>query len=163
MGYGETALARRRSVERDRRVVKWAPAMAAVWAGFIFFLSCFDIHRSAFIGFVDGLIPSEALRHAWVSLWSAAGIFVVKGFHVAEFAVLFTLLNHGVRQTAGVSSRVRIALCAGCCLLYAASDEWHQTFVPGRHGSIVDVAIDGIGIAFAAACAVVAARRRLWG
>ena len=29
---------------------------------------------------------------------------------------------------------------------YAASDEFHQLFVPGRGGSIRDVAIDAIGI-----------------
>ncbi len=31
-------------------------------------------------------------------------------------------------------------------LCYAASDEFHQLFVPGRGGSIRDVAIDAIGI-----------------
>ena len=31
--------------------------------------------------------------------------------------------------------------------LYAISDEVHQSFVPGRLGSPVDVAIDAIGVA----------------
>ncbi len=31
-------------------------------------------------------------------------------------------------------------------LAYAMIDEWHQSYVPGRHGSPVDVAIDAIGI-----------------
>jgi VanZ family protein len=30
--------------------------------------------------------------------------------------------------------------------LYAAGDEYHQTFVPGRGGKWTDVAIDSIGI-----------------
>ena len=34
-------------------------------------------------------------------------------------------------------------------LLYAASDEWHQTFVEGRHGSPWDVAIDAAGVGLA--------------
>jgi VanZ family protein len=34
-------------------------------------------------------------------------------------------------------------------LAYAAFDEYHQTFVEGRHGSPVDVLIDAIGIALA--------------
>ena len=34
-------------------------------------------------------------------------------------------------------------------LLYAVSDEWHQSFVEGRRGSPVDVAIDAAGIALA--------------
>ena len=31
-------------------------------------------------------------------------------------------------------------------VLYAVSDEAHQTFVPGRMGSPIDVAIDTLGI-----------------
>jgi VanZ family protein len=34
-------------------------------------------------------------------------------------------------------------------LLYAVTDEYHQTFVSGRHGSPVDVGIDAIGIGVA--------------
>jgi VanZ family protein len=30
-------------------------------------------------------------------------------------------------------------------ILYAFSDEYHQTFVPGRHGQLQDVAIDMTG------------------
>ncbi len=35
-------------------------------------------------------------------------------------------------------------------LLYAATDEYHQSFVDGRHGTPVDVLIDSLGIAVAA-------------
>ena len=35
-------------------------------------------------------------------------------------------------------------------LAYAGTDEIHQTFVHGRHGTPVDVAIDAVGIAVAA-------------
>lgn len=35
-------------------------------------------------------------------------------------------------------------------ILYAISDEYHQSLVPGRHGVYTDVIIDSIGIAFAA-------------
>jgi VanZ family protein len=34
--------------------------------------------------------------------------------------------------------------------LFAVSDEYHQTFVPGRGGTATDVAIDGLGIVLAA-------------
>ncbi|MCB9421270.1 MAG: VanZ family protein [Ardenticatenaceae bacterium] len=30
-------------------------------------------------------------------------------------------------------------------ILYAISDEYHQTFVPGRNGQLVDVVIDSLG------------------
>ena len=58
--------------------------------------------------------------------------------HTAEYAVLGALL---VRAT----GRSGLALALGT--LYAVSDELHQTFVRGRHGSPVDVAIDAVGVA----------------
>lgn len=32
------------------------------------------------------------------------------------------------------------------CIVYAASDEWHQSFVMGRHASMADFMADCIGI-----------------
>jgi len=45
-------------------------------------------------------------------------------------------------------------------LLYAASDELHQSFVEGRHGTPVDVAIDSVGVAVAALAYKRTAQRR---
>lgn len=40
--------------------------------------------------------------------------------------------------------RVLISICIG--IWYAALDEFHQVFVPNRHGCIKDVLIDSLGI-----------------
>jgi VanZ family protein len=61
-----------------------------------------------------------------------------KGAHLAEYAILGALLYRTLEREA-------LALAAG--LAYAATDELHQHFVPGRHATPVDVAIDGVGIA----------------
>ena len=58
--------------------------------------------------------------------------------HTTEYAVLGALL---VRAT----GRAWLAFALGT--LYAMSDEVHQTFVAGRHGSPLDVAIDAVGVA----------------
>ena len=58
--------------------------------------------------------------------------------HAAEFAVLGALLVRAI-------GRGGLAFALGT--LYAVSDEIHQTLVPGRMGSPVDVAIDVIGVA----------------
>jgi VanZ family protein len=57
--------------------------------------------------------------------------------HVVEYAILGALL---VRALA----RPMPALAAG--VAYAATDEFHQHFVTGRQGSLVDVAIDAAGV-----------------
>lgn len=58
--------------------------------------------------------------------------------HAAEYAALGALL---VRAT----GRSGLAFALGT--LYAVSDEIHQTFVHGRMGAPLDVAIDAIGVA----------------
>jgi VanZ family protein len=40
-------------------------------------------------------------------------------------------------------------LAAAIALAYAGADEYHQTFVHGRHGTPVDVGVDAAGIAVA--------------
>jgi VanZ family protein len=56
--------------------------------------------------------------------------------HMTEYAILAVL----VARAAG-SYAWAFALAVG----YACTDELHQVFVRGRHGSPVDVCIDGVG------------------
>ena len=58
--------------------------------------------------------------------------------HTVEYAVLGALLVRAI-------GRPLPAFLAG--VAYAASDEVHQHFVPGRHGTPIDVAIDAVGVA----------------
>jgi len=71
-----------------------------------------------------------------------------KAAHIAEYGLLWFLwwraLNYG--------SVLPAALIA---VAYAATDEFHQHFVEGRHGAPVDVLIDAVGVSLA----IVAARR----
>ncbi len=58
--------------------------------------------------------------------------------HLAEYAILGALLYRALR-------RPGVAIAAAA--LYAVSDELHQTFVEGRVGAPLDVAIDTVGAA----------------
>jgi VanZ family protein len=60
-----------------------------------------------------------------------------KGAHMSEYAILAVLLWRALGAELWA-----LALS----IAYAASDEAHQLFVRGRHGSPVDVAIDTVGI-----------------
>jgi VanZ family protein len=64
-----------------------------------------------------------------------------KGAHMTEFGLLWFLWTRVV----GPFGALAISLA------YAASDEFHQTFVDGRHGTPVDWAIDAAGMGIAAA------------
>jgi VanZ family protein len=87
-----------------------------LWAGVIFALSS---------------IPSLGTG---LGTWD---LILRKGAHLTEYAVLAVLLVRAFDREAP-------ALALG--ILYAASDEFHQSFVRGRHASPIDVAIDTIGL-----------------
>jgi VanZ family protein len=72
-------------------------------------------------------------------------LIVKKGAHVLGYALLALLLWYaqGFDQN-------RWWLAFMLAVLYAISDEFHQSFIPGRHPSWVDaLVIDGGGAAFA--------------
>ncbi|MEJ7824834.1 MAG: VanZ family protein [Solirubrobacteraceae bacterium] len=73
--------------------------------------------------------------------------------HVAIFAVLWLSLTRACQWRRPVTM-------TAVAVLYAASDELHQTFVSGRHGSPLDVAIDAFGIGAAVLAWALTARRR---
>jgi VanZ family protein len=79
-----------------------------------------------------------------------AEVVLRKLAHVTEYFVLAALLLRALRRS-GLDGAVPVAIAAA--LAYAASDEWHQSFVPGRTATPRDVAIDGAGIALAALAA----------
>ena len=78
--------------------------------------------------------------------------------HFAEYAVLAGLLVLAVdRRGLGVCFALALLLA---CSLYGASDEFHQSFVPGRTPDVVDWATDTIGAGVGIAAIAVARRRR---
>lgn len=75
-----------------------------------------------------------------------------KGGHVTEYAILALLtlraLTRSSRLLPATWSGRAASLAVGFCALYAISDEIHQSFVPSRYGSALDVLIDTLGAAF---------------
>lgn len=68
---------------------------------------------------------------------------VRKGAHMTEYAVL-AMLCLGALAGEEMTRRQKM-IAFGMTVLYAASDEFHQLFVPGRSGMVRDVLIDSTG------------------
>ncbi|GGE26529.1 hypothetical protein GCM10011391_01060 [Pullulanibacillus camelliae] len=69
--------------------------------------------------------------------------------HVAEYAGFTLLVAFFLRQWRMKSGWLRIGNVL-IPLLYALSDEWHQSFIPGRTGHLIDVySFDLFGIILA--------------
>ena len=111
------------------------------------------------------MISRAALRWVWV--WGPVAaylglIFYLSGqsnvgwatpypdvlLHAAEYSVLGVLLARGLND--GLARAVpdrRLVLTWVLCVAYAASDEYHQAFVPGRSSDWRDVLSDAAGTA----------------
>src|SRR4051794_39959968 len=74
--------------------------------------------------------------------------------HASEYALLTFLWWRALRTV--VAPQRAIVFAFLIAVGYSATDEWHQAFVNGRHGTPVDVGIDALG----AAAAALAIRRR---
>lgn len=72
-----------------------------------------------------------------------------KVVHLGEYALLTFLWWRGLRTVMPARRAAVAALLVS--LAYAASDEFHQSFVEGRSGSPADWAIDAAGAGVAAA------------
>lgn len=102
----------------------WAPVL--LWSGAIYYVSG---------------IPS--LDSGW-GLWD----FILRKIaHMVEFGVLCGLLLRAISKTwPALTKRAVIIISASLAVLYAMSDEFHQSFVPGRTMAGKDVLIDSVGI-----------------
>jgi len=79
--------------------------------------------------------------------------------HFAEYALLTFLCWRALRTRASTRQAALAAFLVAAA--YAVTDEYHQSFVEGRHGTVLDWAIDAAGAAAAALhLARVRARRR---
>ena len=74
---------------------------------------------------------------------------VRKSGHLVEYAILALLIWRGRCIEAQQWRRwtwLEFWTVVLVCAVYAASDEWHQSFVPTRQGSPYDVLIDTVGV-----------------
>ena len=76
--------------------------------------------------------------------FGGADTLLKKAGHMAGYALLAVSCLRGLAGGRAVTRRLRI-LAILLSILYAASDELHQAFVPGRNPSPYDVMIDALG------------------
>ncbi len=74
--------------------------------------------------------------------------------HLTLYAVLGPLLLSTIwswrASTSYLLSNALVAVCLG--VAYGVLDEYHQSFVPGRSASALDVLVDSVGVVASVAC-----------
>jgi VanZ family protein len=73
-----------------------------------------------------------------------ANFLAMKGGHLLGYTLLSAAFLHGL-SNGGHITRWRIAVTWILVILYAVSDEWHQSFTPGRNPALLDISIDTAG------------------
>jgi VanZ family protein len=117
-----------------RHVVAWAPAV--IYAAFIFHFSS----------------ETNPLPMLTENVWD-------KALHAIEYAGLAMLVSYAW-QSEGIGRGRTLVFAIVVTTLYAASDEFHQFFVPGRDSSVFDWTADAIGGAAGAALFAIATAKR---
>ena len=116
-----------------------------LWMVFIFWMST-DIFSSTntskliepFLHWLFPWLSQIEIRHLHAIIRKAA--------HVMEYFILGLLLFRAYRSDSPLTWHPKWALWVIITvILYALSDEFHQSFVPSRTASMVDVYIDAIG------------------
>ena len=146
---------------KARRFVRyWMPAI--LWMTIIF-LGSTDMlsaeHTSRFlVPFLRWIDPQISL-----AALNAIQVGVRKVGHLTEYAILAMLLWRALRSGTRWQMKMSILflVAALACAIFAASDEFHQSFVPSRTSSPVDVMIDICGAFLGLTiCLMFATRRR---
>jgi VanZ family protein len=133
--------------------IRWT--VVGLWMGVIFFMS-----SQSNSGEESGAITQFLIHLVGASPTpdQAAEVhhLLRKASHFTEYAVFAMLLAWAQPSlTLG-----RTALTWGFATLYAASDEWHQTFVPNRGPAVTDVMIDSAGALTGLAIWLLLSRRK---
>lgn len=67
-------------------------------------------------------------------------------FHILEYAIFALLIIRALKAyNPGMVYSMRFLLTICLVILYAAGDEFHQSFISGRCPSLIDITYDGIG------------------
>lgn len=89
-------------------------------------------------------VPCSSSALSALDKWQFA---VRKGAHFTIYLCLGFLFSNAFFQSGVKAKKTAAALSLLCSALYAASDEFHQLFVPGRSGEFRDVCLDSSGAA----------------
>jgi VanZ family protein len=133
------------SYARLRAALSWL--LTLFWAGLIYQLSS-EVYGASLTGWLLEL--GLDFLHISVTPQTFEGLHFLlrKSAHASEYAIFAALIYHSLEVRRPRGWRVKPALWAVLAAgLYALTDEYHQSFVPGRTASLIDCGIDTGGAA----------------
>lgn len=128
-------------MNQKKKIISWILLLA--WMSFIFYMSQQNGQESSSqSGIVIKILSNIGISFTEESK-NLITFIIRKGAHMTEYFILYILLFNVVSNYFNSRKTIRISLYI--LILYAASDEIHQYFIPGRSASFKDVIIDTCG------------------
>jgi VanZ family protein len=100
--------------------IRWIPALVIMALIFLF-----------------SSIPAGTMP-VFAGIWD---LLIKKGGHILAYGALAIAIRFGLRDRVNRLDGFAWVLA----VLYASTDEFHQSFVPGRGATLIDVGIDALG------------------
>lgn len=100
------------------------------------------------------LLPAAMTEEVLLERAELIHYFVRKAAHMTEYFLLALSLQLPLAAwfSNRLTPKLRILTGFAATVLFAALDEFHQTFVPGRSGNFTDICIDSTGALIASFC-----------
>lgn len=112
----------------------WLPVLALMVLIFVFSAQPKTAPPEGDEVYFSGVMPIFTVGH-----WD---VIIKKSSHVLGYGLLALLLLRALWHSGMRAPRSVAVFALLGTALYALTDEWHQSFVPGRHASAVDIGID---------------------
>ena len=133
---------------RKRAILSALPALGMMTVIFIFSSKNAEQSNATSSPFAEtalkayeGLFGNDSLQQ---NSFSFIHHLVRKAAHMTEYGILAILIAFHLK-VCKVSGWKLFGISSVASITYAATDEFHQLFVPGRSGQLSDVMIDGAG------------------
>ncbi len=143
------------------------PVLTVCWMAVIFWFSAAPAPESSEMSYTVGIQVGKIVVSdfdAWSTEQQNAFAEKIeypirKAAHATEYAI-FGILVSGTFYVYGISGKKKLCYAWLLATAYAATDEFHQLFVPGRSGQVRDVLLDSAGAL--AGVIVFCGARQLW-
>lgn len=135
-------------INKKEKIIRWI--LLIFWMSFIFMMSQQNGENSSEQSRLVILVFSSLGIDVNGYFGELSTFIVRKTAHFTEYFILFVLAYRTIKLY--YKDKKSIILAIVFVFIYACSDEFHQSFVPGRGPSFRDVLIDTSGGVFAGIC-----------
>ena len=127
--------------KQKKKLISWILLLA--WMAFIFYMSQQTGQVSSGQSGKIVLLLSKIGIEISKDNISNITFIIRKSAHFTEYFILYILLFNVIKHYIHTKKIIFYSIMG--VIIYAASDEFHQYFIPGRSAEVMDVCIDTLG------------------